>query len=70
MPTEIELEEAKNALTSLLSKCEKAILKLEEKSSQHTLMLRRIKALNISINLIDIELEKLLSTERIVVKFS
>ncbi|WP_118196627.1 hypothetical protein [Albibacterium indicum] len=61
MPTEIELKEAKNSLTSLLSKCDRAILKLEEKSSQHTLMVRRIKALNISLQLIDIELEKIIS---------
>lgn len=61
MPTEIELKEAKNSLTSLLSKCDKAILKLEGKSSQHTLMVRRIKALNISLQLIDIELEKIIS---------
>lgn len=61
MPTEIELKEAKNSLTSLLSKCDMAILKLERKSSQHTLMVRRIKALNISLQLINIELEKIVS---------
>ncbi len=61
MPTEIELKEAKNSLTSLLSKCDKATLKLEGKSSQYTLMVRRIKALNISLQLIDIELKKIIS---------
>lgn len=61
MPTEIELKEAKKSLTSLLSKCDKATLKLEGKSSQYTLMVRRIKALNISLQLIDIELKKIIS---------
>ncbi|PRD46126.1 hypothetical protein C5745_17040 [Sphingobacterium haloxyli] len=58
MPTEHELIEAKNTLTSLLNKCDKAILKLEEKSSQHTLLARRISALNISLHLIESELQK------------
>ncbi|PRD47435.1 hypothetical protein C5745_08905 [Sphingobacterium haloxyli] len=61
MPTKLELKEAKMSLTSLLSKCDKAILKLEKKSSQHTLMVRRIKALNISLQLIESELQKNIS---------
>lgn len=52
-----ELIEAKNSLESTLSKCEKAVLKLKENSSQHTLMIRRIKALHIALKLIKLELQ-------------
>ncbi|PTS99300.1 hypothetical protein DBR11_12640 [Pedobacter sp. HMWF019] len=52
-----ELLEAKNSIDSTRSKCEKAILKLKENSSQHTLMVRRIKALRIALQLIERELQ-------------
>lgn len=47
-----ELEEAVKSLTSTLSKCEKSFEKLEEGTSQHTLMKRRIKAFCISLELV------------------
>jgi hypothetical protein len=49
---EKELEEALVALTSLIDKCEKAKDKLEQSSSQQTLLKRRIKALQIAVSLI------------------
>jgi len=52
-----ELIEAKNSLESTLSKCEKAVLRLKENSSQHTLMICRIKALRIALKLIKVELQ-------------
>lgn len=54
--TKIELEEAQRSLVSTLNKCDKAILKLKENSAQHTLLVRRIEALRISIDLINKEL--------------
>jgi len=54
-----ELIEAKKSLDSTLLKCEKAFVKLKENSPQHTLMIRRINALRISINLIENELRKI-----------
>jgi len=51
-----ELQEARRALASTLSKCEKALLKLTPGKSQHTLTVRRIKALQIALALIDREL--------------
>lgn len=48
-----ELEEALKAITSTIGKCEKAILKLKENSAHHTLLSRRIKAFQISIELIE-----------------
>ena len=56
--TSEELIEAKKSLDSTLSKCEKAFVKLKENSPQHTLMLRRINALRISVDLIERELLK------------
>lgn len=56
--TSEELIEAKKSLDSTLSKCEKAFVKLKENSPQHTLMVRRINALRISVNLIESELQK------------
>ncbi|SFC28378.1 hypothetical protein SAMN05421747_107161 [Parapedobacter composti] len=50
--TPAELEEAKTAIDSLIHKCEMALQKIEKGSSQHTLLTRRIKALQISANLI------------------
>ncbi len=57
--TQNELEEAKRALTSTLTKCEKVLPKLKEKTSQHTLLLRRIKALQIALQLIEKEMDQL-----------
>jgi len=48
-----ELLEAKRSIASTLSKCEKAALKLTPGKSQHTLTIRRIRAFEISLNLID-----------------
>lgn len=50
---EEELREAHRALLSTLSKCEKAFLKLAPGTPQHTLTLRRIKALQIALTLIE-----------------
>lgn len=57
--TEADLKEGIYALSSTLSKCEKALIKLKEGSPQHTLTTRRIKALRLAISLMQ---EKL--TER------
>lgn len=51
-----ELEEAPKANVSIIGKCEKAMVKLKENSAQHTLLSRRIKALHISVDLIEREL--------------
>lgn len=52
-----ELEEALEALNSILGKCEKAILKLKENSAQHTLMTHRINAFRIALALVENELQ-------------
>lgn len=52
-----ELEEALRAITSTIGKCEKVQPKLKQGTSQHTLLVRRIKALNIASALIKRELE-------------
>lgn len=60
-----ELEEAKFAIGSTISKCEKALQKFSEKSPQNTLLTKRIKALVISRDLIDkaiLELNQLMET--------
>jgi hypothetical protein len=54
-----DLEEAKFAINSTISKCEKSFQKMTDKSPQKTLLLRRIKALKISADLIDNELFKI-----------
>lgn len=51
-----ELNEALYAITSTLNKCEKIQPKLKQGTSQHTLLLRRIKALHIASRLIEREL--------------
>lgn len=51
-----DLLEAKRSITSTLSKCEKALLKLRPGSSSHTLTARRIEAFRLSLALIDREL--------------
>jgi len=54
-----ELEEALRAIVSTINKCEKIIPKLKENSAQQTLLKRRIKALQISVDLIKRELSDL-----------
>jgi hypothetical protein len=56
--TKEDLEEALRAIDSTISKCEKVQPKLKEGTSQHTLLIRRIKALRISSSLIMRELEE------------
>ncbi len=55
--TKEELEEALRAIASTIAKCEKVQPKLKPGSSQHTLLIRRIKALQIASKLIERELE-------------
>lgn len=47
-----ELAEALRAITSTISKCKKVRPKLRRGTSQHTLLVRRIKALEIAAALI------------------
>lgn len=54
-----ELSEALRAIVSTTHKCEKAVLKLTEGTPQHTLLVRRIKALHISAALIQREADGL-----------
>lgn len=56
--TEEELREALRAIISTISKCEKVQPKLKPGTSQHTLLVRRIKALVISRELIEGELSE------------
>ena len=55
--TKEELQEALRAIDSTIRKCEKVQPKLKEGTSSHTLLIRRIKALQISSALIKRELE-------------
>jgi len=55
--TKEELEEARRAIDSTVSKCEKVQPKLKEGTSQHTLLVRRIKAFQIASLLIEEALE-------------
>jgi hypothetical protein len=57
--TKEDLEEAPRAIDSTIRKCEKVQPKLKEGTSQHTLLIRRINALNIASALIKRELESL-----------
>jgi hypothetical protein len=52
-----ELSEALRAIESTIGKCEKALPKLREGSPQQTLTVRRIKALNIAVDLMRREME-------------
>lgn len=56
--TKDELNEALRAITSTISKCEKVLPKLRQGTSSHTLLTRRIKALQISEALIRKALEE------------
>ncbi len=55
--TKEELQEALRAIDSTIRKCEKVQPKLKEGTSSHTLLIRRIKALQISSALIKQKLE-------------
>jgi hypothetical protein len=46
--TKEDLDEALRAIASTISKCEKVQPKLKPGTSQHTLLIRRIKALQIA----------------------
>ena len=52
-----DLSEALRSIESTLSKCEKALTKLREGTSQHTLTARRIDAFRIAVTLIKEKLE-------------
>ena len=54
--TKEELKDALQAIVSTIHKCEKVLPKLKEGSAQQTLLTRRIKALRISVELIEKEL--------------
>lgn len=53
-----DLTEALRAIRSTISKCEKVRPKLAQGSSQHTLLVRRIKAFTLASELIQRELER------------
>jgi hypothetical protein len=55
--TKNDLEEARRAISSLISKCEKVQMKLREGTPQYALTRNRIKAFNIVLSLINKELE-------------
>ena len=55
--TKEELQEALRSIASTISKCEKVQPKLKPGTSQHTLLVRRIKALHIASDLIQKELD-------------
>jgi hypothetical protein len=54
--TKEELDEALRAIVSTIAKCEKVLPKLKNGTPQHTLLIRRIKALHIASALIKREL--------------
>lgn len=58
-----ELQEALRAIHSTIGKCEKVLPKLSVGKSQHTLTVRRIKALQIAASLITRELEDVYGKE-------
>jgi hypothetical protein len=57
--TREELSEALRAIVSTIGKCEKVQPKLKPGTPSHTLLIRRIKALNISATLIQREIDAL-----------
>ena len=57
--TRDELEEALRAIDSTIGKCEKVQPKLKERTSQHTLLIHRLKALRIASALIERELAEI-----------
>lgn len=60
-----ELGEALRALESTISKCKKVQPKLASGTAQHTLLVRRIRALEISVVLIHQRLEALEACETV-----
>jgi len=56
--TKEDLEEARRAIDSTISKCEKVQPKLKEGTAQHTLLVRRIKAFQLASSLIEEALEE------------
>ena len=52
-----ELAEARRSIDSTLRKCEKALEKLRQGTSSHTLTVRRIRAFRIALALIDREMD-------------
>lgn len=58
-----ELQEALRSIQSTIGKCEKVLPKLREGTSQHTLTIRRVKALQIAVTLITRELEDVYGKE-------
>lgn len=52
-----KLIQATTVIESLLHKCEKSMLKLRYRTSQHTLLKNRIEALKIALELIESEIE-------------
>jgi hypothetical protein len=63
--TKAELEEAKTALTSTLHKCEKIQDGKKLGASQQTLLDRRIRALRLSLSLIEKEIKEIEQREDI-----
>ena len=61
--TKEELEEALRAIASTINKSEKVQLKLKAGTFQHTMTVRGIKAYNIAIELIKIELETIITED-------
>ena len=59
----LELEEARFAIHSTIGKCEKSLEKIVRKSPQQTLLIRRIKALKISEELINQVLTDLINED-------
>jgi len=57
--TKEELAEALRPISSIISKCEKAQLKFAEGTPHHTRFRNIIKAMNISISLITVEIDKI-----------
>lgn len=51
--SEEELKEAIRSIESTVSKCEKVLPKLKQGTSQYTLLVRRIKAFQIALSLIN-----------------
>ncbi|HHU80167.1 MAG TPA: hypothetical protein GXZ35_02375 [Acholeplasmataceae bacterium] len=52
-----DLKEAIRAIELTIKKCEKVLPKLKEGTSSHTLLIRRIRAFEIAVDLIKRELE-------------
>lgn len=57
MYNEYDLKEAIRAIESTIKKCEKVLPKIKEGTSSHTLLIRRIRAFEIAVDLIKRELE-------------